>query len=641
MNKSRLYILIILVAVLFSGCLDYPDTKPKDDPNVPLGTVRAPADFDYATVVSTKVTLTAPAHLSKAVFTLHTYKHGMDSLQFARATFDENGFFQASYAIPAYIDTILVVSGYMGLTDAVFLPIQGNQATFDYRSLYAQEPSDTVYFIPGSDLKSALAKGFTYMGSMNADGVPSYLVGRDVIPQSLLDDINESLPERRSVPLLNPQFLAHGTETNIVLTQSADVWVTFVAEGAAWRNSLGYYTYPVGQAPQSVDDIEELTVIFPNASMAGSGGGLQPGDKVFLGSFPANTVVGWFLVANGWNGRVVRITPHGIHFSQPELNQETDPALKPHMVLLHDRVRSLFLIGFEDMPRDKGSDDDFNDALFYTTVNPPSAVRLDNVQPIIAANDADGDGINDSLDEFPDDPYKAFNNIYPSATTVGTLAFEDLWPYKGDYDFNDLVVEYNFNLITNAENSVTALHANYKIANIGGSFKNGFAFTLPIPSSLISKVENQVMNVGYASLNPNGTESGVNETVIFVIENATPFAGKDIPIIVHFASSVSMEQLGNPPFDPFLVVNGEREREIHLPDMPPTSKGIHYLGMGADNSNPSLGRYYKSKERNLPWAINLPDTYQVPPEKVAIDKVYPKFPEWANSGGLKHIDWYK
>ena len=368
---------------------------------------------------------------------------------------------------------------------------------------------------------------------------------------------------------------------------------------------------------------------------------MLPGDKVYLGNFAANTVVAWFLVANEWGNGEVKTGPHGVHYSQPNLNRPSDPNLKPHMVLLYDRSRALFLLGFEDKPRDIGTDDDFNDVIFYASVNPPSAAGLANVQPIIAANDADGDGINDSLDEFPDDPYKAFNNFYPSATTVGTLAFEDLWPYKGDYDFNDLVVEYNFNLITNAENSVTALHANYKIANIGAGFKNGFAFALPIPSSLISKVENQVMNVGYASLNPNGTESGVNETVIFVIENATPFAGKEIPIIVHFTSSMSMEQLGNPPFDPFLVVNGEREREIHLPDMPPTSKGMRYLGMGDDNSNPSLGLYYKSKERNLPWAINLPDSLNVPPEKVAIDIVYPKFPEWANSGGLMHIDWYK
>ncbi len=640
MKKIILFSALFFIFAIFQGCMEYPEDIRKDDTDKPLGMVIAPADFDYATVVKTNISLQAPAFLSNAVFSLFTYKTGVDSLQFARATFDEDGFFQASYAIPMYIDTILVVSEYLGLTDVVYMPVQNGQARFDYRGLYGQKSSNTVYF-DASPLKSATANGFTYMGSFNSDGVPSYLAGRDEISQDLLDDINQSLPERRSVQVVNPHFLAKDTETNIVLNQDADVWVTFIAEGAAWRNTLGYYTYQNGNAPTSVEEIDELRVIFPNASMAGSGGGLQPGDKVYLGRFPANTVIAWFLVANGWNGREVRTASHGVHFSQPELNKESNADLRQHMVLLHDRGRSQFILGFEDMPRDKGSDDDFNDALFFATVNPPAAVRLENVQSIIAANDADGDGINDALDEFPEDSSKSFNNFFPSGTTVGTLAFEDLWPFKGDYDMNDLVIEYQFNMITNAANNASSMEANFLIKNIGAGYRNGFAFVLPVSSSRIARVENQVMNGGYVTLNQNGTEVGVNETVIFVIENATPHQGLEIPLIIHFNGQVGLAELGVPPFNPFLVVNSEREREVHLPDMPPTSRGVKYLGHGDDNSNPETGRYYKSKHRNLPWAINIPDTYQVPPEKTAIDKVYPKFPEWANSGGLKYNDWYK
>ena len=76
--------------------------------------------------------------------------------------------------------------------------------------------------------------------------------------------------------------------------------------------------------------------------------------------------------------------------------------------------------------------DDFNDAVFYATVNPVDAVKTDKMNPIDAANDADGDGINDEIDDFPYDPDKSFNNFYPSAKENGTLVFEDLWPSKGD-----------------------------------------------------------------------------------------------------------------------------------------------------------------------------------------------------------------
>ena len=38
------------------------------------------------------------------------------------------------------------------------------------------------------------------------------------------------------------------------------------------------------------------------------------------------------------------------------------------------------------------------------------------------------------------DKNKSFNSFFPVQGKTGTLAFEDLWPAKGDYDFNDLVI---------------------------------------------------------------------------------------------------------------------------------------------------------------------------------------------------------
>jgi hypothetical protein len=42
-------------------------------------------------------------------------------------------------------------------------------------------------------------------------------------------------------------------------------------------------------------------------------------------------------------------------------------------------------------------------------------------------------------------------NCHTNTTSFiyGTLAYEDLWPSKGDYDFNDLVVDYDFNIVKN------------------------------------------------------------------------------------------------------------------------------------------------------------------------------------------------
>ncbi|MFX4454837.1 hypothetical protein ABTA67_20395, partial [Acinetobacter baumannii] len=70
----------------------------------------------------------------------------------------------------------------------------------------------------------------------------------------------------------NPQFLASDNASNIVLTKDAEVFVTFLSEGAGFRNSIGFYSYPTNSPPKSLADIKQINFIFPNASFLGSNG---------------------------------------------------------------------------------------------------------------------------------------------------------------------------------------------------------------------------------------------------------------------------------------------------------------------------------------------------------------------------------
>ena len=51
----------------------------------------------------------------------------------------------------------------------------------------------------------------------------------------------------------------------------------------------------------------------------------------------------------------------------------------------------------------------------------------------------------------------------------GTLMFEDLWPAYGDYDFNDLVVNYKMQLYPNNKNMVKEMILGIRVKAIGGS----------------------------------------------------------------------------------------------------------------------------------------------------------------------------
>jgi hypothetical protein len=223
---------------------------------------------------------------------------------------------------------------------------------------------------------------YQFLGTYNSSGVPNYLDGRDNISASLSNNIAASLPENFPVPIYNPQLISAGYDNDIRLVDSADVWVTFVDEGAGYRNVLGFYTYDLNEPYTSRPLQSEITIIFPNISKVNSGGGLLPGDRVKIGTFSANTGIGWVLMGNGWTGS--KVTP-GLWelFSNPKFNPESIPEDRYHNVLLNDSENSLIVLGFEDIRRDYANcDQDFNDAIFYITANPIQAIVRDNIATI-------------------------------------------------------------------------------------------------------------------------------------------------------------------------------------------------------------------------------------------------------------------
>jgi LruC domain-containing protein len=274
--------------------------------------------------------------------------------------------------------------------------------------------------------------------------------------------------------------------------------------------------------------------------------------------------------------------------------------------------------------------------------------------------DSDGDGVEDDDDEYPNDPNKAFNNYYPSSEGFGTLAFEDMWPTEGDYDFNDLVIGYRFNHIKNASNKITSLEIKYQLRAIGASISNGFGFSLDISPEQISSVSSShIFNSDNLVIGANGTENNQSRATIIVFDNAfdilehpggelginTVLGGtyvepEDIDVVITFSQGLDMENIGNAPNNPFLFRTNDRSLEIHLPGYEPTDLADQSrFGTGDDATNPENDFYYKTAN-GLPWGMNLPITFVYPVEKVAIIKGHLKFSQWATSGGYSFMDWY-
>jgi PKD repeat protein len=236
-------------------------------------------------------------------------------------------------------------------------------------------------------INDELTSKFRFLGSWNQNGTPEYLeMENDEVSESLIDYINTTLPESVKLPEITDEYFSDDVQLNTELKENSKVYLTMVHEGADWKNTLGYYTYDLDNPPQSVYDIDSLVIIFPNVSQYDV---VQPGNKVLLGEFPAETGIGYFLIAKGWVGDTICLKSHLV-FTDPHLNTFTTPEYQQQTILLNYQPEERFLLGFEDIKR-PGGDNDFNDAVFYITAE-PGAIDTTDI-PVIPTAQLVGDTI--------------------------------------------------------------------------------------------------------------------------------------------------------------------------------------------------------------------------------------------------------
>jgi LruC domain-containing protein len=603
--------------------------------------------------------------LSKVVVDIMTDLPENNGKVLYRGATNSSGIISGKFKALKTLNQFIINTDYIGITNNAVVAVNNNHIQL---TLGGSNPQKVLFkdittigngYSTSANRTSSIPNKM-YLGTWNNQGVPNYMEPvRDIVSSALLSRINYSLPERQPVPISHPEYIATNTASNLEITQTADVWMTFVHEGAGYRNTIGYYKYHKNNPPASTSDITNIHIVFPNLSYQNSGGGLVSGDKVHLGTCGPDSMIGFVLLADAFSINTAQVgNGNGQYYSNDDLNPEASATLRSHNVLLWDAVEEKMIIAFEDLHRGAGSDDDFNDALFYVTTNPSAAISTNRVNPTSNPNDTDGDGVDDLYDEYPFDIDLAYNDYYPSENTFGYLAFEDLWPFRGDYDMNDLLVGYRMNSIRNANNEVKEIQSKIFVKAAGGSFQHGFGIELPIPPSFIESVNGPILTENFINVNGNGTEAGQTNAVVVVFDNSTavaprpagyyintepgsPVVASDtIRLAIRFISGISPATLGTAPYNPFLISNKRRGYEIHMANYEPTDLADPALfNTGQDRTNQAMGRYYKS-DRNLPWCINIPGEYGIVIEKAQIMNAYLKFADWSQSGGTLYNNWY-
>ncbi|MDZ4668874.1 MAG: LruC domain-containing protein [bacterium] len=616
--------------------------------------IKVPANFDWKTTakqdISIKILDNQDLPVASQKVWISTVNGNRIGTTLITGFTNANGEFKVSAEIATTLKQILVNTTYLAVPKNVLLNLSNTKnLTLGGKSPASIQTLDEGYHTTQASLGKSGNK-FAVVPSnrtWNSIGVPTYLEPtNDVISTTLLNQINSALPS--GVPVSSNSPLLDPTKTRVIrLIDSAEVFVTFVSEGAGYLNSLFYYTYNVNNPPASLNDIQNYKIIFANTSFNGSGGGLVSGNKVRLGNFPAGTVIAYGLAADGYKGGSQGFNGvtegNWLVFGDKNLNPESSASLKEHLILMQDPSNQRLIMGFEDIRRDNGAcDHDFNDALFYTTANPYAAIDNSNIPPLPSScTDTDADGVCDVDDCEPTNANVATCNTYGT----GTLAFEDLWPSKGDYDMNDVVITYNYTVKANASNKVTRVEASYTLRATGGSFQNGFGIQFPVDRSKVSNVTGATLEANQSKavlVLFNNMRSEMNQWN--TVKGGATSATVTYNVSFNIANGPTLAEFGLSYYNPFIWNNTSgfgRGYEIHLPGGMPTDLANPALfGTVSDNTNIGMNRTYVSKDGSFPWGLHIPATFNYPKEKADINSAYLKFGNWVTSGGSLNTDWY-
>ena len=233
---------------------------------------------------------------------------------------------------------------------------------------------------------------------------------------------------------------------DLYLNESAEVAVTMLGSNTCWNCSMGYYYYREGEQPASLAQANVI-MLFPNTqdgqwsnnkNLSSKYIGVKRGTAVQLiyypriaeGSregattaFPAGYRIGFVLATNAWTNRLTGFggskkyraaTSEGL-----SVNDQGVPYQKPRTAVYRytneKQGINTVLFSFEDYTTDQN----FSDVVFTMNSNPVDAV-VD--VPVVDDNDKGK----------------------TSHTLKGIYAFEDLWPSRGDYDMNDVMVRLDY-----------------------------------------------------------------------------------------------------------------------------------------------------------------------------------------------------
>lgn len=637
----RRFSLLLIALSVFASCKkdSEPNANTNTDPNVSIEDLRVSPDFDFRT--EEQITLSInDIDTYRVKYTVYAAFDGQNEEKIASFLSTGNSM-SLPLTIPTFCDRLKVVRNANGAISSDYVSISGNggSITFNKRAK-AMNCAETLYAVNGQggfysiDVES---------GSYTATNLPNLSGGGSIA--CAVDQENSKVYYNTGTTLRYYDYNAgtfHIAQSGNPFNGSYPRMEYNAVDSLLYiaKNEVMYTLDPITNQVQ-----DSYNIVGLEKPVGGGDVAISLDSTIYMCCFSGL----YRIDINGSVANATRISAENLPF------QPTSMAI--------DRNDRLYL-ATNDANSKLIEMDKYDGAWSIVNTYPHKINDLGSYKCAIADlsnTDSDNDGVIDALDDFPNDPNAAEATYTPSDIGWGSLAFEDLWPSQGDYDFNDLVVNYRFTQVANANNKVVRLEAKFRIKAIGASFRNGLGFKMDIDPNLISSVSGTNLSENYITLDGKGLEANHNNGATVIVfddaydniprlgnglyintERGQPISvGNEILITINFTNPIDPSLLGSAPYNPFMIVDGVRGREVHLADMSPTDLADPTLfNTVHDATNSANGIYYRNSN-NLPWAINIIHEFRYPEENKAINTAYNFFNTWAQSGGANYEDWYK
>ena len=639
----------MVIVVGISSCVDSDKDLYQEAPGVEINT------SNFSTIQKVQVEIDCSNSESRVPFSIYDgnpliegentiiLKENVQALDGAWT--DEQGKFTATVELPAYVSNVYIVSTSPFARQAIpgkivngVLKVSDTDEQLTTRASYRESTR--------FDRNRFNNLGWnTNLGSFDdRSGVIDYAYkGNDpklTLSKSEMNELRTTVSKVLNTLGSCPE--EYRTQADLYVEEDETAVVLTALRGwTCWNSSLGYYYYRYDQAPASLKDVK-VYAVFPNTQMIWNNGSLQAspqgikeGTAVQLKyfddpeypkgkNFPKGYYIGFILACNAWNTYFTGFNSYtlteGFYASSTKgFSTKVNSGIDVRTAMFKDK-NSNIAIAFEDFMDDQN----FTDVVFSLKANP----EITNVPPV-------DEDLNTTIEK------------------TGVYAFEDEWPKAGDYDMNDVLVQYTYQKVFNIFNEILSESFIFKtLYNKSTVFTNGLGFILSNEGNaqsteyFIRKENEKDFTVA------SGADKFTRESnAIILTDNVKTNPNAEYKVTFKYGDKNSNKKQET-SIDAFIYrPSKEGNRlEVHCPMKKPTSKvDTSLFGQYEDCSKPNEGIYYVSNQENIyPFAFylsnaNANDIAELKNfdknEKKSISEIYPKFIDWAKYG--TNADWYK